>query len=49
VAVRLTLLVAVYAVLLGLCALTWRWVEMPAQRLGRRLISRTDSRRAEVS
>ncbi|MFI7465053.1 acyltransferase family protein [Nonomuraea sp. NPDC049646] len=47
VAVRLTLLVAVYAVLLGLCALTWRWVELPAQRLGRRLISQAESRRAE--
>ncbi|MFI7133927.1 acyltransferase family protein [Nonomuraea sp. NPDC050153] len=49
VAVRLTLLVAVYAVLLGLCALTWRWVELPAQLLGRRLISQAESRRAESS
>ncbi|MGW5156100.1 acyltransferase family protein [Nonomuraea wenchangensis] len=49
VAVRLTLLVAVYAVLLGLCALTWRWVELPAQRLGRRLIGQAESRRAEPS
>ncbi|MFI9596358.1 acyltransferase family protein [Nonomuraea sp. NPDC052265] len=40
-AVRLALLVAVCAALLGLCALTWRWVERPAQRLGRRLIRRT--------
>ncbi|MEV4395588.1 acyltransferase [Nonomuraea sp. NPDC049607] len=39
---RLALLAAVCAALLGLCALTWRWVEMPAQRLGRRLIHRTD-------
>ncbi|MFI9552865.1 acyltransferase family protein [Nonomuraea endophytica] len=39
-AVRLTLLAAVCAVLLGLCALTWRWVETPAQRLGKRLINR---------
>ncbi|MEV4888190.1 acyltransferase [Nonomuraea sp. NPDC055795] len=40
VAVRLTLPVAVCAVLLGLCALTWRWVEKPAQRLGKRLVDR---------
>ncbi len=49
VAVRLTLLVAVCTVLLGLCALTWRWVEMPAQRLGKRLISRAESRGAGSS
>ncbi|GAA4932795.1 hypothetical protein GCM10023334_040330 [Nonomuraea thailandensis] len=49
VAARLTLLAAVYAVLLGLCALTWRWVEMPAQRLGKRLISQAEPRRAESS
>ncbi|GAA1760875.1 acyltransferase [Nonomuraea bangladeshensis] len=36
-AARLALLGAVYAALLGLSALTWRWVELPAQRLGRRL------------
>ncbi|MFI6793509.1 acyltransferase family protein [Nonomuraea sp. NPDC050383] len=45
-AARMTLLAGVYAALLGLCALTWRWVELPAQRLGRRLISRAESRRA---
>ncbi|MFI6811902.1 acyltransferase family protein [Nonomuraea sp. NPDC050328] len=39
-AVRLTLLVAVCAALLGLCALTWRWVELPAQQLGKRLAAR---------
>ncbi|MEV3984445.1 acyltransferase [Nonomuraea sp. NPDC049758] len=49
VAVRLTLLAAVYAALLGLCALTWRWVESPAQSLGRRLIGRAGSRRAAPS
>ncbi|MFF4198077.1 acyltransferase family protein [Nonomuraea sp. NPDC001831] len=49
VAARLALLVAVYAALLGLCALTWRWVESPAQRLGRRLISRSGSPRAAPS
>ncbi|MFI7694552.1 hypothetical protein ACIBQ6_36190 [Nonomuraea sp. NPDC049655] len=41
-AARLTLLAAVCAALLGLCALTWRWVEAPAQRLGRRLIRRAE-------
>ncbi|NUR26548.1 MAG: acyltransferase [Catenulispora sp.] len=46
VAARVALTAAVYAALLGLCALTWRWVELPAQRLGRRLISRSRSRRA---
>ncbi|YCK37846.1 acyltransferase family protein [Actinomadura sp. ATCC 39365] len=41
-AARLAVLVAVCAALLGLCALTWRWVEAPAQRLGRRLIRRAE-------
>ncbi|MFF0243884.1 acyltransferase family protein [Streptosporangium sandarakinum] len=36
---RLPALAGVVAALLGLSALTWRFVEAPAQRLGRRLIS----------
>ncbi|MFG2073866.1 acyltransferase family protein [Nonomuraea maritima] len=48
VAARMALTAGVYAVLLGLCALTWRWVEAPAQRLGRRLVDGTASRRAEA-
>ncbi|MFI6510246.1 hypothetical protein ACIBCT_21785 [Streptosporangium sp. NPDC050855] len=39
---RLAALAAVVAALLGLSAPTWRLVEAPAQRLGRRLTSRTD-------
>ncbi|MEU9836572.1 acyltransferase [Streptosporangium sp. NPDC048047] len=36
---RLAALAGVVAALLGLSALTWRFVEAPAQRLGRRLIT----------
>ncbi|GGL14213.1 hypothetical protein Sme01_06400 [Sphaerisporangium melleum] len=36
---RLAALACVVALLLGLCALTWRFVEAPAQRLARRLTS----------
>ncbi|MGC5011440.1 acyltransferase family protein [Streptosporangium sp. DT93] len=39
---RLVALAGVVAVLLGLSALTWRFVEAPAQRLGRRVASRKD-------
>ncbi|GAA4100294.1 acyltransferase family protein [Nonomuraea soli] len=39
-AVRLAVLAAAVAALLGLSALTWRWVEAPAQRLGRRWVNR---------
>ncbi|MEU4831119.1 hypothetical protein [Streptosporangium sp. NPDC023615] len=39
---RLVALAGVVGALLGLSALTWRFVEAPAQRLGRRLASRTD-------
>ncbi|WP_433424673.1 acyltransferase family protein [Microtetraspora malaysiensis] len=37
---RLVALACVVGALLGLSALTWRFVEAPAQRLGKRLISR---------
>ncbi|RBQ18236.1 acyltransferase [Spongiactinospora rosea] len=37
--VRLGILAAVVVLLLGISALTWRFVEAPAQRLGRRLMA----------
>ncbi|MFI6597303.1 acyltransferase family protein [Nonomuraea sp. NPDC050536] len=37
---RLAILAAALAALLGLSALTWRWVELPGQRLGARLRKR---------
>lgn len=38
--VRLLVLAVLTALLLGLSAVTWRWVETPAQRLGRRVSRR---------
>ncbi|MEU8270979.1 hypothetical protein AB0B89_27940 [Sphaerisporangium sp. NPDC049002] len=43
-AVPLVALVGVVGLLFGLSALTWRFVEAPAQRLGKRLISEEPSR-----
>ncbi|MFF5210098.1 hypothetical protein [Streptosporangium sp. NPDC000396] len=39
---RLAALAGVVGLLLGLSAATWRFVEAPAQRLGKRLISGDD-------
>jgi peptidoglycan/LPS O-acetylase OafA/YrhL len=39
---RLGVLAGVVAALLGLSAVTWRFVETPAQRLGRRLAAGHD-------
>ncbi|PZG41742.1 acyltransferase [Spongiactinospora gelatinilytica] len=49
ISVRLGILAAVVALVLGLSALTWRFVEAPAQRLGKRLAGQWRGRREPVS